>query len=63
MNWVVNNLANIIVLFILGMVVYFAIRSIVRSHKNGSCGKCGGCSGCSECSTYENKKNKSNNIS
>ncbi len=38
---------NIIVLTILGVVVFLAVRSLHKQHKNGSC--CGDCSKCKGC--------------
>ena len=43
-------MGNIIVLLILAVLVFFAARSLYRSHKagggcGGDCGSCGGC-GC-----------------
>jgi hypothetical protein len=43
-------LGNLIVVLILGIIVFFAVRALYRSHKNGTgcscdCGSCGGCGG------------------
>lgn len=47
-----ENMADIIILSILGLCVFFIIRSFVKKAKNKELGcgcGCNGCSGCSGC--------------
>ncbi|MBR0342833.1 MAG: FeoB-associated Cys-rich membrane protein [Oscillospiraceae bacterium] len=47
-------LGNLIVIAVLAIVVFFAARSVWRTHKSGGCSGCGGnCSGCSGCHACE----------
>ena len=44
--------ADIIILLLLGVVIFFCLRSVIRNMKNGGCGDCackGSCNG--SCST------------
>ncbi len=52
------NIGTIIVLVILAVIVFFAVRSIYRKNKNGSCcnGDCCNCHGCSSTKDTNNKK-------
>ena len=47
-------LGNLIVIIILAVLVFFAARSIWRTHKSGGCSGCGGgsCAGCSGCGSF-----------
>jgi len=50
-------LGNLIVIIILAVLVFFAARSIWRSHKSGGCAGCSGCgggscAGCSGCGSF-----------
>ena len=50
--WLQNNLANLAVLVLIGIAVFFALRHMVRIKKAGkcSCGSCGSdCRSCSAC--------------
>lgn len=40
-------MGDIIVLSVLAVSVFLAVRSMVKSRKSGCCGSCSGCSGCS----------------
>lgn len=41
-------MGTLIVLAVLALVVFLAVRSLLRARKNGGCSGCsGGCSGCS----------------
>ncbi len=47
MDFIVNNLGTIVVIAILAVIVFFAVRSIVKDKKNGKSSSCGGnCAGC-----------------
>ena len=52
------NIGTIIVLVILAVIVFFAVRSIYKQKKNGSCcsGDCSKCHGCSSTKNTNNKK-------
>lgn len=59
--WIKLNLANIIVIAVIALVVFFIIRSMVMDKRAGrsSCGgNCGSCAGCGAChpQTEESKK-------
>ncbi|WP_155267212.1 FeoB-associated Cys-rich membrane protein [Ruminococcus flavefaciens] len=42
------NIADIVILAVIGLAVALAVRYIVKSSKNGGCcGDCGSCGGCS----------------
>ena len=50
--WIKLNLANIIVIAVIALVVFFIIRSMVMDKRAGrsSCGgNCGSCAGCCAC--------------
>ena len=50
-------IANILVLLVLGVVVFFAARSLMRTFKKGGCAGCsGGSCGCG-CGKSEKKAN------
>ena len=53
------NLADGIILLIIGAVVFFAFRVYRRSVKNGS-SCCSGCSACSDCSACAGRKDGEN---
>lgn len=40
------NLLDVVLLAAVGAAVFFAVRSTLRSFKNGKCPGCGGCDGC-----------------
>lgn len=39
------SLADIIVLILVAVAVFFAVRAVVKARKKGSCVGCSGCSG------------------
>ena len=43
------NFPSLIILLVVAVALFFAVRSFVRAGKVGGCGSCGtsGCSGCS----------------
>lgn len=43
------NLPSLIILLLVAVALFFAVRSFVRAGRVGGCGSCGtsGCSGCS----------------
>lgn len=44
--------ANIIIVAVVGLAVFLAVRKIVKDRKNNKCacgGSCGGCSSAGEC--------------
>ncbi len=45
MEWIMDNLATIIVGLLLLAAVIFAIYRLIKGHRNGKCS--GGCPGCS----------------
>lgn len=45
MEWIMDNLATIIVGLLLLAAVIFAICRLIKEHRNGKCS--GGCPGCS----------------
>ena len=49
--------ADFVVMALLAVVVLLAVRSIVKSYKNGGCGSCRGCErgACSRCMDNERK--------
>ena len=49
LTWLQANLVNIVIIAIIVLVCFFAIRGMIRDRKAGksSCG--GNCSGCSGC--------------
>ena len=50
--WLQANLANIIVILVLALIVFFIVRSMVLDKRAGrsSCGgSCAGCAGCGAC--------------
>ncbi len=51
MQWIIDNIANIVVIAILITSFFFALRSVIRTQKRGGCSCGGGCSGnCASCS-------------
>lgn len=45
MDFILNNIASIMVVLIVALLVVLVVRSMIKDKKNGkSC--CGGCSGC-----------------
>lgn len=50
-------MATAIVCIILAIIVFFAVRSIIKKRKSGGCG-CG-CSGCSGCGIGSTKRSDS----
>lgn len=47
MNWLLENIATIVVCIILGIAVLATIRFLHRNRKEGKCAGCScGCSGC-----------------
>ncbi len=49
-------MATAIVCIILAVIVFFAVRSIVKKRKSGGCGcGCSGCSGCPGCGVSSTK--------
>nr|WP_302599884.1 FeoB-associated Cys-rich membrane protein [uncultured Cellulosilyticum sp.] len=53
-------MADFIVLIVLAVVVFFALRHVIKNKKVGGCGcGCSGCSQKSSCTTPQNhKRNK-----
>ncbi|MCD8048378.1 MAG: FeoB-associated Cys-rich membrane protein [Clostridia bacterium] len=45
MNWIINNLASVVVGMILLAAVIIAVCKLIKDRKHGGCGN--GCSGCS----------------
>jgi len=43
LEWIAANIATIIIGAVLAVIVFFAIRSVIKSRKSG------GCSGCADC--------------
>ena len=56
MIWLAENIASIVLLLVLGVIVFFAIRGKVRERKQGGCG-CG-CEHCCGCATHEKEGGK-----
>ncbi len=50
MEWLAANMGTIIAALVLAVLIFFLVRSTLRSRKNG-CGSCSGCGGCSGCRT------------
>ncbi len=52
LNFIIDNIGSIIVSLVLVLIVFIAVRSMIKDKKSGkcscggSCGSCGGCSGC-----------------
>ena len=46
---------NYIIIGIIVMILYFAIRSIIKNRKKGGCAGCSSCSGCGNMKEYRNK--------
>lgn len=59
-------ISTIAVLMLVAVGVFFAIRSLRKSHKAGRCCGCsGGCAGCTKCRDFERefeKAQKSNKL-
>ncbi|MGC6176634.1 FeoB-associated Cys-rich membrane protein [Lacrimispora sp. 38-1] len=53
--WLAQNWATIVILSILLVLVFFAVRSVVKN--KGSCGS-GGCENCAGCGTGRNRQKK-----
>ncbi|WP_097006218.1 MULTISPECIES: FeoB-associated Cys-rich membrane protein [Lacrimispora] len=53
--WLVKNWATIIILVILLVLVFFAVRSVLRNR--GGCGS-GGCENCAGCGTGRKSRRK-----
>ena len=53
------DILSIVVLFILLIWFYFAIKYIIKNRKSGGCGSCGG--NCSTCRSSDMEKCKRNN--
>ena len=49
-------MGNLIVLAVIAVIVGFAVRSVIKTHKGGGCG-CG-CDGCSGCGTAKKTDKK-----
>ncbi|MCD8181486.1 MAG: FeoB-associated Cys-rich membrane protein [Firmicutes bacterium] len=47
MDWIINNLATVVVGMILLAAVITAVCKLIKDRKHGGCGN--GCSGCSAC--------------
>lgn len=47
-EWLMQNLASIVLMFVAALIVFFIVRSKIKEKKQGKC-SCG-CSGCSGCS-------------
>ncbi len=45
-----------IVILVLAVMVFFAVRSMWRRRKAGGCSGCSGCSGCCHSSTCQTEK-------
>ncbi|MCD8110354.1 MAG: FeoB-associated Cys-rich membrane protein [Clostridiales bacterium] len=45
MEWIIDNLSTVIIGLLLLAAVIFAVRTLIKDHKNGRCS--GGCPGCS----------------
>ncbi len=54
--WLAENVVTIILLLIIAVAVFFAIRSIWLSKKAGGCIGCSDCKSCSHCSGNTNNK-------
>ena len=61
MNWISENIASVILLGIVILIAFFAIRSKISNRKKG-CGSCAGCSGCAACSIAKKRQEMSNEI-
>jgi len=55
LTWLANNFSTIVICLVLALLFFFAIRHVVRTHKNGGCS---GCSGgeCPHCSSHQQQK-------
>lgn len=50
MEFIINNIATIIVSLIVIMCIAFALRSLIKDKKSGkSCSSCSGCAGSAMC--------------
>lgn len=57
LNFIINNIATIIITLILLAFGYVAVKSLFNSHKNGSSIGCGNdCSHCGHCAGIQDKK-------
>ena len=57
LEFIQNNVANIIIIVVLAVVCGLIIRYMIKQHKNG--GSCGDCSSCGKAcsSAYKSKNN------
>ncbi len=55
MNWISENIASIILMGIVILIAFFAVRSKIKNRKKG-CGSCAGCSGCAACSLAKKRQ-------
>ena len=60
LDWIASNWANILIILVIAVAVFFAIRSMVKDKKAGkcSCGSSCGC-GCSGCAMADKCHSKS----
>lgn len=54
--WLVSNGSTVIIVLILLVLVFFAVRKVLRNKGGCSCGHCHGCNGCGIESTEKEKK-------
>ncbi|MCD8147967.1 MAG: FeoB-associated Cys-rich membrane protein [Clostridiales bacterium] len=45
MDWLISNLATVVIGLLLLVAVIFAVRALIKGHKHSGCS--GGCAGCS----------------
>lgn len=63
MSWLINNLANIVVIILVIALLYACIRSLYVSKKKGVCCGCSkGCTACSKCSHTIDLKKVAKNV-
>ncbi len=53
-------ISTVIVCLLIAAAVFFAVRSVWRSHKSGRCCGCSGgaCSGCTKCRDFDEELRK-----
>ncbi|SFX13584.1 FeoB-associated Cys-rich membrane protein [Ruminococcus sp. XPD3002] len=57
-DWIRDNIASVILFAVVLIILAAALRSKIKSHKQGGCG-CG-CAGCSGCCIKSDKEEKNN---
>ena len=64
MTWLAENGMSVLLLFIVGLIVFFILRAKIRARKSArgcGCG-CAGCSGCSACATHQSHKSDKSSV-